>query len=225
MLAGCVSCGGIVVFDEEADSSQGGAPSARPRPPVASSGSPSSSSAASTVDASSVDASSSDSSSAEASVATSTAAGTGGGPVDPPPPPTALYVRDGDCGFEAPVRDAMVQLTRVPDSGDVVVVAELAFADECTGAGGQHLLARAIDGSGMMWIGSHACYFFDWELVGSGVYAGVVRARPSQPQQISEQVCIEFPGVPGPPSTDVDAMAIAVFDSLDDAAAFAATVP
>jgi hypothetical protein len=206
MLAGCVSCGGIVVFDEEAGSSAGGGSAA--------SAAESSSAAASSVEAS-----------AAATTASSTAAGTGGGPVAPPPPPSALYVRDGECGLELPVRDATTELTRVPDSGDVVLVAELAFTDECTGAGGQHLLARAIDGSGMMWIGSHACYFFAWDLVGTGVRAGVVRARPGQPQQISDQVCIEFPGEPGPPSTAVDAMAIAVFDTLDEAAAFAATIP
>jgi hypothetical protein len=223
-LVGCLSCGGIVVFDDEAGSSAGGGSSTSSTPTTTSS-SDIASSVTTSADGASVQTSSGASSVAVSSAASTTAAGTGGGPVDPPPPPTALYVREGDCGFEAPVRDAMIELTRVPDSDDVVLVAELAFTDECTGAGGQHLLARAIDGSGMTWIGSHACYFFEWDLVGSGVHAGVVRVRPGQPQQISDQVCIEFPGVPGPPATDDDAMAVAVFASLEDAETFAAAVP
>jgi hypothetical protein len=208
-LAGGASCGGTVVFEDEVGVSGDGGGGATS---TATSASGPTSSGTSTSSAST-----------SSSGSTSSA---GGGPVGPPPPqPTALYVRDLECGREAPVDEAVLELTRVPDSADTIVVAELAFVDECTGAGGQHLLARAVDGAAMMWIGSHACHFFDGDLAGSAIHAGVVRARPDAFEQIPPSVCIEFPGVPGPPSTDVDAMAIAVFASMDDAEAFAAQLP
>lgn len=210
VLAGAASCGGLVVFEDDAGGAEGAGGAESSTAPSSASGETSSDVAAT--------------SSASSSAVASGSGGAGGGGVEPRPEPTALYLRDGTCGLEAPVRDAVAALTPDPGSGDTVVVAELAFLDECTGAGGQHLVGRAMDGIGMMWIGSHACYFFEPGLVGSGVRAGVVRARPGAFQQIPPSVCVEFPGVPGAPSTDVDAMAIAVFASLEDAEAFAAGV-
>ena len=149
------------------------------------------------------------------------------GPVDPPAP-TALFVSDREgCALEAPVDEAEASLAPAAGSGveEHLLVVELVFADECTGAGGQHVLARAVDGGALMWLGAHACYFFEPSLVDGQVHAGVARVFEDEPTEtLDDAVCLAFPGDDRPLESDLGVIAIAVFPSLEAAASFVEAV-
>jgi hypothetical protein len=150
-----------------------------------------------------------------------TGSGAGGGP-DDAVAPAALYVSDREgCAVEAPIEEAVASLTIDDGGGEALHVVELAYVDECTGAGGQHILARAVDGSRGMWLGAHACYFFDPDLVGE---RGAGLARASQTAGLastSADACVTFPGETSGVTSDVRVTAIAVFPTVGDAQAYA----
>jgi hypothetical protein len=148
--------------------------------------------------------------------------GAGGGDPDPLPVPTMLFVETPDaCGLEVPVGDAE-NVLRPIEAGDDVAVVELLFADECTGAGGNHILLRTLDGSREFWLGSHACYFFDFALVDGVFRFGVVRyAQTASLFHTSPGTCIGWPGEPEGLTSDSRTRAVGVFASLEDAQAFA----
>lgn len=146
------------------------------------------------------------------------------GPAPEVPAPLALYVADREgCGLEAPVAEAEATMS-LDDSGLVALhVVDLAFVDECTGAGGQYILGRTPDGTRAMWLGAHACYFFEPELVGASIRPGVARTRlANAPVETPRGACVSFPGEDGTLTSDLRVEAIAVFATRDDALAFVA---
>ena len=111
--------------------------------------------------------------------------------------------------------------------GEVVLegVVDLAFAQECTGAGGQYLLAREIDGFRAFWVGAHACQFAEGGTNAFGIVYGVVRYRLTAGlQEIPPEVCVGFPDEPPGLQTDATTLAIAVFEQLSEAQAFEASL-
>jgi len=145
------------------------------------------------------------------------------GPAPDAPAPLALYVSDREgCGLEAPIAEAEATM-RLDGGGAELHVVDLAFIDECTGAGGHHILARTVDGSDEMWLGAHACSFFAPELVGGAIRPGVARTRQTAALfETPEGACVSFPGEDGTLTSDLVVEAIAVFATRDDAIAFAA---
>jgi hypothetical protein len=140
------------------------------------------------------------------------------------PTPTALHGRDErGCPSSLPIADA-ARTMESKQFGEAVAVVELFYQEECTGAGGQYILAREVDGFRSFWIGAHAC----WSLVmplPEGPRFGVVRYNQTAALfRISEDVCIGFPDAPPGASTDVTTRAIAVFKSLADARAYGASL-
>jgi hypothetical protein len=148
--------------------------------------------------------------------------GAGGGDPAPLPVPTMLFIENPNaCGLEIPVGDAE-NVLRPVEAGDGVAVVEVLFADECTGAGGNHILLRTLDGAREFWLGSHACYFFDFTLVDGVFRFGVVRyAQTAGLFHTDPNTCIGWPGEPVGLTTDSKTRAIGVFASLEDANAFA----
>jgi hypothetical protein len=139
--------------------------------------------------------------------------------------PSALWIADREgCGLEAPVSEAEAVLATDDDGGDVLLVVDLAFIDECTGAGGQHILARTPDGSSEMWLGAHACRFFDPSRIDGEVHAGLVRGEQTAGlQQTSADACVTFPGEVAPLASSVTVTAIALFGSQAEAKSFVDT--
>jgi hypothetical protein len=143
-------------------------------------------------------------------IAVSVAAAACGGVVDDGPrdddgasvgTPLAFYTSDpGDrCPLAAPVENARVGLTRKYTS-ERYAVASITFADECTGLGGQYILAKdlyeeSIAFQGKYFLGGHGCRA--WE-IGPGMNAGgptlpfgVVRYTPTNSiQEIPPGVCV-----------------------------------
>lgn len=140
------------------------------------------------------------------------------------PAAVAVYAPDGEgCVDSLPVSDAAEAVT--PDSGEEVAVVDLAFAQECTNAGGQYLLAREIDGFRSFWVGAHACQFAEGGTNSFGIVYGVVRYRITAGiQEIPPDVCVGFPDEPPGVQTDATTVAIAVFEQLSEAQAFAASL-
>lgn len=109
-----------------------------------------------------------------------------------------------------------------PDSGEAVAVVEIAYAEECTGLGGQYILAREVDGSRSFWLGNHGCNFLAPGLVGGATTFGVLRYRFTAALfMIPTGVCVSFPGEPDGLSSDSRVEALAVFPTLEAAAQFA----
>jgi hypothetical protein len=145
--------------------------------------------------------------------------------IDIPPAaalPSALYVDDDGCAKEVAAETAATALTPV-ESGEGVAVVEIAYAEECTGLGGQYILAREVDGFiSSFWLGSHGCNFLAPGLVGSATTFGVLRYRVTAALfEIPVGVCVSFPGEPDGFSSDSWVQALAVFPTLEAAALFA----
>ncbi len=137
--------------------------------------------------------------------------------------PTALYTKDDKgCPSSQQIGDAREQLT-IAQSGEGVAVVEVFFQEECTGAGGQYILAREIDGFRAFWIGAHACWTLD--RLPTGRHFGVLRySQTAALFRIDEHLCIGFPDLPPGATSDVHVRAVALFATLADARAFAATL-
>lgn len=146
----------------------------------------------------------------------------------PAPAALALYVSTQDgCAEPRPVSTATAELTP-QDSGQGVDVVELFHQDECTGAGGQHIIARSLeDGFSEYWLGGHACYFFSTPggpLPASPAF-GVIRYNSTAALfQLPPELCLGFPGEPYGLETSLITEAVGVFATLDGAQAFAASV-
>ena len=144
--------------------------------------------------------------------------------IDRPPAaalPSALYVDDDGCAKEVAAETAAAALTPV-ESGEEVVVVEIAYAEECTGLGGQYILAREVEGSRSYWLGNHGCNFLASGLVGSATTFGVLRYRQTAALfTIPAGVCVSFPGEPDGFSSDSRVEALAVFPTLEAAKLFA----
>ena len=144
--------------------------------------------------------------------------------IDKPPAaalPSALYVADEGCAKEVAAETAATALTPV-EGGDEVAVVEIAYAEECTGLGGQYILAREVEGSRSYWLGNHGCNFLAPGLVGDTTTFGVLRYNITAALfTIPAGVCISFPGEPDGLSSDSRVKALAVFPTLEAAALFA----
>ena len=144
--------------------------------------------------------------------------------IDKPPAaalPSALYVADEGCAKEVAAETAATALTPV-DSGEAVAVVEIAYAEECTGLGGQYILAREVEGFRSFWLGNHGCNFLAPGLVGGATTFGVLRYRFTAALfMIPVGVCVSFPGEPDGLSSDSRVEALAVFPTLEAAALFA----
>jgi hypothetical protein len=146
--------------------------------------------------------------------------GEGGGEL---PTPTSLFVAErGACAAEAPVAETLAAFDLEP--GDGAYAAELFFVDECSGAGGQYILARALDGSREDWLGAHACYFFPPEWVAAGGFGVVRYAQTAALFETPVGWCVSWPGGPEPIVTDGVTRAVAIFASAGEAQQFAAAV-
>jgi hypothetical protein len=134
-----------------------------------------------------------------------------------------VYRGEPGCGEELPVENAELALSTA-QQGELAVV-ELFFSEECTGAGGQYILAREVDGFREFWIGGHACYFLGTPLGVPPAWApafGVLHFEQTAAIfQIPPEVCVGFPGEPPGASTDAQTQAVVVFETLAEAQAFA----
>ncbi|APR80705.1 Hypothetical protein A7982_06052 [Minicystis rosea] len=149
--------------------------------------------------------------------------GADGVPAAPAPVVVDLFAPDGaGCVSDLP-NDTATDLM-APGEGESIAVVDLIYTEECTGAGGQYVLGREIDGYRYFWVGGHACYFFAHALPVSLVY-GVVRYRfTAAISEIPAGMCVAWPGEPDGVQTDVSTSAIAVFERLDEAKTFAASL-
>lgn len=119
-------------------------------------------------------------------------------PSAPPPAPAApaaLYVPAGDganeyCAKLTPSSEATATLTPQGTTAQLTVVA-IKYADECTGAGGQYILARDVYAPfEKHFLGEHACYA--WETPPNLAW-GVLQYHPTSSQRtVSKDVCVAF---------------------------------
>jgi len=134
--------------------------------------------------------------------------------------PSALYVADDGCAKEAAAETAATAL-KPGESGEEIAVVEIAYAEECTGLGGQYILAREVDGSRSFWLGNHGCNFLTPGLVGSATTFSVLRYRATAALfTIPSGVCVSFPGEPDGFSSDSRVEALAVFPTREAAKLF-----
>ena len=137
--------------------------------------------------------------------------------------PIALYTSSRGCPALQPLTNTASEMAS-KQFGEAIAVVELFYRDECTGAGGQHILAREITGFRRFWIGAHACRALATPLP-EGPRFGVVRYNQTAALfHLSPDVCIGFPDEPPGATSDVTTRAIAVFATLSDARTFAATL-
>lgn len=140
------------------------------------------------------------------------------------PTPTSLFVQGETCPEAAPIGDAEALLAS-DGPGYPVYVVEVFYASECTGAGGQYLLARTLDGARSFWLGEHGCFFFDDALATTSAGFGVLLASQTAAVfQIAPGICIGFPGASEGVWSDSKVEGLALFSTREDAEAFAATV-
>lgn len=140
-------------------------------------------------------------------------------PEPEPPDATHLFLSGVPCPAESDAAAAAEQLSAV-QTGQALALVEVYLVDECSGAGGQHVLMRELDGGRAYFLGDHACYFFGPELTGTWHY-GVVRYTPTK-ALFSTPVgwCVNFGDGAEPILSDAVVEAVALFDTQDDAAAF-----
>lgn len=139
--------------------------------------------------------------------------------------PIALYVAvPSSCPEARPVETAPAELAP-PEQGDDVAVVELYYRDECTGLGGQHIIAHDVEGFGDHWLGAHGCYFFPVPSPPEPQYGVVLYNITAAYFEIPPSLCIGFPGEPPGVTSTYITRAIGVFQKLEDAKAFAASLP
>lgn len=155
----------------------------------------------------------------------SASASSGAGGAEMVPTPEALYVPDDHgCGAEQKPEDAAALLTP-SGSGQGVAVVEVFYQSECTGVGGDYIVAHEVDGFRDFWLGAHACFFLPQPLP-SGLPHGVLRYNITAAFfQVSPDVCIGIPGEPPGLGTGDKTEAIALFATLAQAQQFAASLP
>jgi hypothetical protein len=135
----------------------------------------------------------------------------------------ALFTRgERACAEAADPRGAAAALRPQTSSGEGVAVVELALVSECTGAGGDYVLARALDEARReFWLGAHACqtWSFSEPPLPNGSF-GVVRFTETAALfSTPEGACVAFPGGRGgePLRSSAIVEAVAAFSSRDAA--------
>ena len=122
--------------------------------------------------------------------------------------PIAVYARDDRMC--AATSDVSAMTLR---ESDQLAVVSVTFADECTGAGGQHILGHEVDGFRDMWLGAHACQ--TWTTPPTAPFAVMRYSQTAALFHIRDGVCIE------PLTSDVQVKAVALFATRAEAEAFA----
>ncbi|MDC0743578.1 hypothetical protein [Polyangium mundeleinium] len=149
--------------------------------------------------------------------------------VDPAPEaqPKAvqLFVADGNGCVTQPSLDTAAEVITPGDDGEAIAVTDISVTVLCTDAGGQYMLAREIDGFRYFWLGGHGCQLAPGLASATGLVYGVVRYRMTAGiAEIPSDQCVSWPGDPEGVQTDASTSAIALFEQLDEAKAFAASL-
>lgn len=138
-------------------------------------------------------------------------------------PSLTFYRNEGGCPTIAPPPPAEV---------DTSFVVQWTLVDECTGAGGQHIVAKDVDGSRQFFIGGHACYSLEPKAFPTfpspPLRYGVLRGRSTAGLH-SAGPCVALPSDPpvlSPDPTIVDSIEsdtiaerLEVYETLADARA------
>jgi hypothetical protein len=104
-------------------------------------------------------------------------------------------------------------------SGTRVALVEVFFTAECTGVGGDYVLARELEGSRSYWLGGRGCAFLDEGELGETAF-GVLWAEVSAGlATIDPGLCVGFPGEDGLES-DAGVTKLLLFDDLESARTF-----
>ncbi len=138
----------------------------------------------------------------------------------PPPPPPPPEVKDPLTVFEAgrcpsvSTRDALK-----PGVDERVFAVEFLAQEECSGAGGDWLIGRELDGTREVALGEHACWFLPDAYRGARqTRYGVVRVDLLPvTTQVPDGWCLETVSDGLSPKTDVNVLALGVYETEDDA--------
>lgn len=103
---------------------------------------------------------------------------------------------------------------------DTTYVVAYAFVDECTGLGGQHLIARDLDGSRRFFLGGHGCRSLPPPTLSETGF-GVLRASQTAALFTAGR-CVRFPGDANDVQSDSHSRVLAAFETEADARAYAA---
>jgi hypothetical protein len=146
-------------------------------------------------------------------------AGSAGSPAPAPagPPSFVIVATEDGCASVA-----------APGSAIDSAASDRAFAvawtvvDECTGAGGQHIVARDLDSDREFFLGAHACYALSTTDFATypppPVRFGVLRASQTAGLFIAGP-CVAFPDADAEVHTDLVTRSLSVYDSEADARA------
>ena len=141
------------------------------------------------------------------------------------PKAVQLFVGDGDGCVTQPSLDTAADVLTPGDSGDAIAVTDISITEVCTGVGGKYVLAREIDGFRYFWLGGHGCHLVEGLASATGLVFGVVRYRMTAGiSEIPPELCVTWPGDPEGVQTDASTSAIALFEQLDEAKAFAVSL-
>jgi hypothetical protein len=133
--------------------------------------------------------------------------------------PTRLFAPGDACAEERPTAEAQ-EWFETEGSGERVLAVEVFFARECTGAGGDYVLARELSGDREYWLGGHGCALFGDEPLSSDTVYGAIRVNQTAALfTVEEGICVGFPGRDGVRS-DSSVLAIAIFETRAQAEAF-----
>ena len=132
-------------------------------------------------------------------------------------PPLAVYGRD-DKACAVPVSSDPEAELRPKDAGEASAVVELVFVNECTGLGGQHILARELGGARYFWLGAHGCV--TWETPPAAKFGVVRYAQTAALFNLPEGACLTMPGAPAIITSDAATRSIAVFATQGEAERF-----
>jgi len=131
--------------------------------------------------------------------------------------PLVVYERD-DKGCAATTIDAAEDELRPKEAGESTAVVELIFANECSGLGGQYVLARAVDGSHSFWLGDHGC--LTWQTPPNAKYGVVRYSQTAALFDLPAGACLTFPGGSDGARSDAQTRAIAAFGTRAEAERF-----
>ena len=104
------------------------------------------------------------------------------------------------------------------DASDLIAVAEIMFVDECTGLGGNWIIARDILSDRRFFLGAHGCRL--WSSPPAGSHAVVRHRQTAGMFSTPSGACVAFDGEESVRS-DQATSGIVVFATLEDAKAFA----
>jgi len=107
-------------------------------------------------------------------------------------------------------------------SGDAVIgIATARVVEECSGAGGTHVFSSTTADGKRFWLGEHACYLPQQNVVtiDSGIIVGVGR-QLTQPVTADGGWCLQYPGETEAFTSDISTEAMAWFANEAEAQRF-----